>query len=201
MLFCIFLDDDEAKLALFEDSGSDFENDLKKLNNNVAGPPKMSSSDVSSGEDETKEEEKPKPKKPMIQKSIQNMIKKREKMIEVKTNPKNNKSGNSILPSSSMTNLAKSLSLSESSSSEDESPPPKFTKIQTAKRMVAKNVPQPEILPDSDENDFASQWESLAQNCALVKDEDNNLSSKKSPLKVQQPSTSSANIASLLAQG
>merc|ERR1712083_231294 len=48
-------DDDEAKLAIFEDSGSDFEDDLKK-GNNIAGSKMVikdpSSSEGSSGEDE-----------------------------------------------------------------------------------------------------------------------------------------------------
>ena len=44
-------DDEDGKLAMFEESGSDFEDDFKKQNNNVKHPKVvLSSSDGSSGE-------------------------------------------------------------------------------------------------------------------------------------------------------
>ena len=237
-------DDDEAKLAIFEDSGSDFEDDLKK-GNNIAGSKMVikdpSSSEGSSGEDEEDIEamsfkpkntakmknpvQNPAKKKPgestlvdSAVSSFKSLNNKREKLLQIKTKKKQVKSSENqksqcFVPKSS-TILHKSLALSESSSSEDESAPirnptqilPKFTKLKS--KQTSKPILKNESPKDSeDEIDFASQLESLAQNYTLTKTEEKKPSPKKSPLKSSlmkaEPSSSSSakNIAHLLAQG
>merc|ERR1712156_1332348 len=153
-----------------------------------------------------------------------NLNRKREKLLETQAEVKK-KHVNPVektqyfVPKSS-TILQKSLSLSESSSSEDESDPAsqkiptsKFTKVKSKPISSEKKQTKPMLQesPDHSEEeiDFASQLESLAQNFTLHKNEEKKPSPKKSPLKSSLikaepgPSTSAAakNIASLLAQG
>merc|ERR1712037_96876 len=175
-------DDEEAKLAIFDDSGSDFEEDLRKKNagntNKVVQKEPSSSSEVSSGEDEDKieaeeallksssEDEFTKTKSQIpaqVKKSrfksiqlpskvgskstennenkdkfdalhsLKSLNRQREKLLEKQIPTKKKQEKNAVVknavekaqcfvPKSSKI-LHKSLSLSESSSSEDESEP------------------------------------------------------------------------------
>merc|ERR1712062_243370 len=96
-------DDEEAKLAIFDDSGSDFENDLKKQNGSVASnklkqKEPSSSSECSSGEDEAKIEaeeslkafkaESQSRKKFDAVSSLKSLNRKREKLLETQTTKK-----------------------------------------------------------------------------------------------------------------
>ena len=196
------------------DSGSDFEDDLKKQNNNLKNP-KISSSSSSEGEIED-EIPTPSPSPPLVSKEklkslVPNktklLLKQREKMLEGKTK-KSVPPGKSlaILPSSSMNTLSKSLALSESSDSESEEKP----KIQSTqvKKMSKKKTPKqkPIVKSDSESDeemvDFSSQLESLAtQSQNFHEQKDLKKSPKKSPMKnssLLKPD--SLNIASLLAQ-
>ena len=122
--------------------------------------------------------------------------------------------------------LHKSLSLSESSSSEDESEPKnrqipevpkKLTALKSKQLSSKKKGPSKPVAlsksestelksespdePSEDEIDFASQLESLAQNFTLTKNEDDKPSQKNSPLKSSlvkaEPSTSKASAKSI----
>ena len=279
-------DDEEAKLAIFDDSGSDFEEDLRKKNAGDKNKEPLSSSEGSSGEDESKieaeeallksssEDEFSKAKSQIPVKksrfkslklsskvelmekskeskgsensenkdkfdalhSLKSLNRKREKLLEkqIPTRKKQEKNvvvknavekAQCFVPKSSKI-LHKSLSLSESSSSEDESEPKNRQIPEVPKKLTAlkskqvsskkKGPSKPVALlksespdePSEDEIDFASQLESLAQNFTLTKNEDDNPSQKKSPLKSSlvkaEPSTSKASaksIAKMLAQG
>ena len=278
-------DDEEAKLAIFDDSGSDFEEDLRKKNagntNKVVQKEPSSSSEGSSGEDEDKieaeeallksssEDEFSKAKSQIpaqVKKSrfksiqlpskveskstennenkdkfdalhsLKSLNRQREKLLEKQIPTKKKQEKNAVVknavekaqcfvPKSSKI-LHKSLSLSESSSSEDESEPKnrqipevpkKLTAIKSKQLSSKKKGPsKPDAVlksespdePSEDEIDFASQLESLAQNFTLTKNEDDKPSQKNSPLKSSlvkaEPSTSKASaksIAKMLAQG
>ena len=179
-IFCI-ADDENGDLAAL-DSGSDFENDLKKQNNNPMKNPKISSSseEISSGVDENEDEEEL--KSPVNKTKLKNLVpnktkllmKQRENLLEGPKKVKNLplKQKNSILPSSSMTTISKSLSLSESDDSdlEDQKPskPPKMAKIRKSSKKVPQkstkiNFEESESDFSGEEIDFSSQLECLAQ--------------------------------------
>ena len=278
-------DDEEAKLAIFDDSGSDFEEDLRKKNagntNKVVQKEPSSSSEGSSGEDEDKieaeearlksssEDEYPKAKSqiPEVKKSrfkskakvefiekskstennenkdkfdalhsLKSLNRQREKLLEKQIPTKKKQEKNAVVknavekaqcfvPKSSKI-LHKSLSLSESSSSEDESEPKnrqipevpkKLTVLKDKQVSSKKKGPSKPVTslrnestelksespdePSEDEIDFASQLESLAQNFTLTKNEDDKPSKKNSPLKSSlvkaEPSTSKASAKSI----
>lgn len=276
-------DDEEAKLAIFDDSGSDFEEDLRKKNPGDTNKEPLSSSEGSSGEDESKieaeeallksssEDEFSKAKSQIPVKksrfkslqlsskvelmekskgsensenkdkfdalhSLKSLNRKREKLLEKQIPTRKKQEKNAVVknaveksqcfvPKSSKI-LHKSLALSESSSSEDESEPKnrqipevpkKLTALKSKQLSSKKKGPSKPVAllksespdePSEDEIDFASQLESLAQNFTLTKNEDDNPSQKKSPLKSSlvkaEPSTSKASaksIAKMLAQG
>ena len=122
--------------------------------------------------------------------------------------------------------MHKSLSLSESSSSEDESEPKnrqipevpkKLTVLKDKQVSSKKKGPSKPVIslrnestelksespdePSEDEIDFASQLTQLAQNFTLTKNEDDKPSQKNSPLKSSlvkaEPSTSKASAKSI----
>lgn len=207
------------------DSGSDFENDLKKQNNNFKNNPKISesSSEVSSGENE-EEIPTPSPSPPpvnkdklkslvpnktkLLMKQRENLLEGKKKISNMQTKPKSS----NILPSSSMKTLTKSLSLSESSDSDSEDTPPASKKPPTqirksSKKKTTKLKPVLEMKSDSDDSgeeiDFSSQLESLvaSQTMTIESKKDVKISPKKSPIKASsllKPEPS--NIAHLLMQ-
>ena len=220
-------DDEDGKLALFEESGSDFEEDIKKQKFNgktqILAVESSSSEEemesVHESEDEIEEEievPRKKDKKKPVKNSAAVLMKQRENWLE-KANLKKQivtQKSPYFAMSSSTTNLAKSLSLSESSSSEDESstPPkaseskPKLTKLSSSKKSKSKpntTVLEPKKESESEEEiDFSSQLVALAQSQVLVKNEDpKKPSPKKTPQKSSLLGADSSNIAKLLAMG
>ena len=211
-----FTDDEDGCLAAL-DSGSDFENDLQKQNNNLKNP-KMSSS---SSEGEVEEEDEiptPSPSPPPPQKNKEKLkslvpnktkllMKQREKLLEGRPKKKNvsakPSSSLAILPSSSMNSLSKSLALSESSDSDSEpenTNVKKFSKKKTPKQkaIVTERV-KSESESDEEMVDFSSQLECLAsQQSQTVQAK---TSPKKSPMKSSSLlKPDSLNIKDLLAQ-
>ena len=276
-------DDEEAKLAIFDDSGSDFEEDLRKKNPGDTNKEPLSSPEGSSGEDESKieaeeallksssEDEFSKAKSQIPVKksrfkslqlsskvelmekskgsensenkdkfdalhSLKSLNRKREKLLEKQIPTKKKQEKNAVVknavekaqcfvPKSSKI-LHKSLSLSESSSSEDESEPKnrqipevpkKLTVLKDKQVSSKKKGPSKPVTslknestelksespdePSEDEIDFASQLTQLAQNFTLTKNEDVKPSQKNSPLKSSlvkaEPSTSKASAKSI----
>lgn len=168
--------------------------------------------------------------------SLKSLNRQREKLLEKQIPTKKKQEKNAVVknavekaqcfvPKSSKI-LHKSLSLSESSSSEDESEPKnrqipevpkKLTALKSKQLSSKKKGPSKPVAlsksestelksespdePSEDEIDFASQLESLAQNFTLTKNEDDKPSQKKSPLKSSlvkaEPSTSKASAKSI----
>ncbi len=161
-------DDEDGKLAMFEDSGSDFEEVIKKENNNrkiginSKGPILSSESEEMSEVDENDEvmpsaQEEVEESRPKIkQKSHKpaNLMKKRSNILEkVKPKPskpasiQTQKPNRSIYFTSTSQNLTKSLCLSESSDSEnEEKPPEKMTKLSRKSLSGSKKPSKPIIF-------------------------------------------------------
>jgi hypothetical protein len=215
-------------LAAFfgEESGSDFEQDLKKKANDVTMMVKESSDDVSSGVDEkdiSDDEHELPPVKTQRKRTINDLAvlkKTREKLLKLKSKKSlNNQEGQKsqyFQPTKSKSLVSSTLDLSESSSSEDDTLKPGPSKLSTKlRKSTSKLSRKPKILVQDTQKekevseeeievdiDFASQLESLARSCTLEKTTNEKTKSsivkKASPVK---PLSSSDQIANLLAQG